>query len=319
MPQAPANPLVIPPGFPNPVIPADDPVTPAKVNLGRDLFYAIELSRDRQHSCASCHLLSASFCDPGNHWSFGADGRHGFRNAPPIVNEVYDTAFFWDGRTPTLEAQALVPIFSTVELDNDSATVVAALNQNSLYPNLFELAFGDNCITVTRIAQAIATFERTLISGASAYDRFREGDSSALSSGAKRGFALFTSTALNCVTCHSGINFTDDGYHSTGLDFQYPDEGREEVTQDPNDHGKFRTPTLRNVALTAPYMHDGRFNTLAQVIEQYNSGGFHNSTQDTLIRPLHLTLAQMDDIIAFLQSLTDSNFVTRKDCSNPFN
>lgn len=318
MPQTSANVLVIPPGFPNPMIPADDPVTPAKVNLGRDLFYATELSRDHEHSCASCHSLSASFCDPGNHWSFGVDGRHGVRNASPIVNEAYDTAFFWDGRAPSLEAQALVPIFSNVELDNDSATVVAALNKNSLYPNLFEEAFGDNSITMTRISQAIATFERTLISGSSAYDQFREGNSSALSAAAKRGFTLFTSSAANCIACHRGINFTDNGYHSTGLDFQYPDGGRENVTHNPDDNGKFRTPTLRNIALTAPYMHDGRFNTLEQVLEQYNKGGFHNPTQDTLIRPLHLTQAQMEDIVAFLESLTDSNFVTRKDCSNPF-
>ncbi|HET6399815.1 MAG TPA: cytochrome c peroxidase [Candidatus Kapabacteria bacterium] len=319
MPPTQENPIVIPPGFPPPIIPADDPVTPAKVTLGRDLFYATELSRDGQHSCGSCHILSASFCDPGNHWSFGVDGRHGPRNASCIVNEAYDTAFFWDGRAPSLEAQVPVPIYNPVELDNDSTTVIESLSKNVLYPPLFTLAFGDGAITMTRIAQAVASFERTMISGSSAYDQFREGDTSALSDAAKRGFALFTSSTTNCSACHSGVNFTDDAYHSTGLEFQYADEGREDVTHDPNDNGKFRTPTLRNIALTAPYMHDGRFNTLVQVLDQYNRGGFHNPTQDTLVRPLHLTQAQMEDIIAFLESLTDSSFVTRKDFSNPFN
>jgi cytochrome c peroxidase len=316
--QSSANPLMIPPGFPIPMIPADNPVTPAKVELGRDLFYATELSRDNRHTCASCHSLSASFCDPGNHWSFGVMGRHGTRNAVAIVNEAYDTAFFWDGRATSLEAQALSPIFNSIEMGNDSATVIAALNRNAIYPKLFAHAFGDSTINMTRIAQAIATFERTMISGNSSYDRFRQGDSSALSAAAKQGFALFTGKSANCIACHNGVNFTDNSYHSTGLDFQYADGGRENVTQDPNDNGKFRTPTLRNIALTSPYMHDGRFNTLAQVLDQYNRGGFHNPTQDTLIHPLHLSQAQMDDIVAFLESLTDSNFVTRKEFSNPF-
>ena len=313
-----SNSLVLPPGFPPPHIPADNPITPAKVELGRDLFYATELSRDNAHSCASCHLLSASFCDPGKPWSFGVGNRHGFRNAPAIINAAYDTCFFWDGRALTLEAQAVGPIYNPVELDNDSATVMAALSKNAIYPPLFQHAFGDPAITMTRIARAIATFERTLISGGSAYDRFRLGDSTALSAAQKRGLALFTSSATNCSTCHSGINFTDDAYHSTGLDYRYWDTGLENVTHNPQDNGKFLTPTLRNIALTEPYMHDGRFTALIQVLEHYNRGGQHNPTQDTLVRRLHLSHSQMEDIVAFLGSLTDSSFVQRKDFSNPF-
>ncbi len=317
MPQVPQDPLVVPAGFPKPPVPANNPVTPVKVALGRSLFYATQLSRDGQHSCASCHQLSASFSDFGNAVSKGVFNETGTRNAPALMNVAYDTNFFWDGRATTLEAQASKPILNPVELGSDSNTVIANLSNSAYYRELFADAFGDQTITMPRIAQALATFERTLISGSSAYDQFKLGDSSALSPAAQRGLQLFTSKNVNCVACHSGINFTDNAYHSTGLDFQYEDEGREDVTGSPNDNGKFRTPSLRNIALTSPYMHDGRFTTLQQVLDHYNEGGKHNSTQDTLIHALQLTQPQMDDLIAFLQSLTDRSFVTRQDFTDP--
>lgn len=312
-----ANPLVVPPGFPTPFIPSGNPITAAKVELGRYLFYSTELSSDGKHSCASCHNPSAWFCDPGNHWSFGVGGEHGERNTPALINLAWDTSFFWDGRTNSLEAQVLVPIYNPVEMGNDSGTIMAALSKDPLWSGLFNQAFGDTSITMTHITNAIASFERTLTSGWSAYDRFEQGDTSAISDAAKRGLVLFRSSA-NCSRCHTGFNFTDNGYHSTGLDFQYADAGRGYITGNPNEIGAFKTPTLRNVALTAPYMHDGRFNTLLQVVESYNIGGLHNPMQDSLVHPLHLSVEQMQDIVAFLHSLTDSSFISRKDFSNPY-
>jgi cytochrome c peroxidase len=318
MPQPPQNPLVVPTGFPQPSVPADNPITPEKVELGRDLFYTNELSSNNQLSCAGCHSLAASFSDPGKAVSMGVFNERGSRNAPPLMNLAYDTVFFWDGRATSLEQQAVGPILNPVELGNDSLTVVATLNKDPFYRELFAKAFPDGSITITHIAQAIATFERTLISGSSAYDRFALGDSSALSASAQRGLTLFKSNSVNCIACHSGVNFTDNAYHSTGLDFEYADIGREDVTQNQNDNGKFRTPSLRNIALTEPYMHDGRFTNLQQVLDHYNSGGMHNTTQDTLVHKLNLSQSQEDDLIAFLQSLTDNNFVARKDFANPF-
>jgi len=310
--------ISIPPGFPQPFVPADDPWTPAKTELGRYLFYSPELSGNEQFSCASCHKMSAAFCDPGQHWSFGSTGQHGSRNTLSLLNLAYDTCFFWDGRAKSLEEQALEPIFNPIELDNDSATLILHVKRNSLFSPLFIRAFGSDSVTMTRIAQALASFERTLISGTSAYDAFRLGDSEAISESAKRGLALFSSKSINCIACHSGINFTDNGYHSNGLDLHYLDAGLENLTNDPDDNGKFRTPTLRNVALTAPYMHDGRFSTLEQVLDFYNRGGMHNPTQDSLIHPLELSGQQMEDIIAFLATLTDSTCISRNSFSNPF-
>ncbi len=325
MPQVAQNPIVIPAGFPQPVVPADNPITPAKVELGRDLFYETKLSGNNSKACASCHSVSESFSDAGNAVSIGVNKQSGIRNAPGLMNVAYDTTFFWDGRASSLEMQAGMPILNPVELGNDSATVVATLNNSAYYRELFAEAFGSSGatgsqITFTRIAQALATFERTLISGASDYDRFVAGDSSALSASAQRGMMLFNSSETNCSSCHSGINFTDNNYHSTGITPFYSDDGREDFTNNPGDDGKFRTPSLRNVALTAPYEHDGSFTTLQQVVEHYINGGMHNSTQDTLIRQLDFAVGSQKetDLIAFLTSLTDNSFSQRADFKNPY-
>jgi cytochrome c peroxidase len=322
MPQAAQNPLIVPAGFPMPPVPADNPITTAKVALGRDLFYEKNLSFNNTQSCASCHSVTQSFSNQGKPVSVGARGEGGSRNAPGLMNVAYDTVFFWDGRATTLEMQAGMPIINPVELGNDSGTVVATLSSKAVYQELFSQAFGGpdasgQNITFKRIEQAIATFERTLISGGSAYDRYMQGDASALSASAKNGLALFDSNITNCSSCHSGINFTDNSYHSTGIVAFYEDDGREDVTGSPNDDGKFRTPSLRNVALTFPYMHDGSFKDLPSILAHYVQGGMHNSTQDSLIRPLNLTGQQVNDIIAFLNSLTDSSFTQRTDFKNP--
>jgi cytochrome c peroxidase len=320
MPQPAANPLVVPPGFPKPTIPTNNPITTEKVLLGRYLFYEKMLSVDNSKSCGSCHAASASFAD----MSRGAtsDGVHfarGSRNAPALMNVAYNKVFFWDGRAQSLEEQATKPITNPIELASDSNAVVAKLGATALYRQMFTNAFGDNTVTMDRIGKAIATFERTLLSGGSAYDRYMAGDKSALSTSAENGYKLFNSKEVNCVGCHKDQNFTDDSYHSTGLETFYEDEGREDVTQDPRDNGKFHTPSLRNIVLTGPYMHNGSMRTLDEVLQHYNEGGKHNSTQDSLIHELRLTTSQKNDLIAFLSSLTDSSFIHRADFRDPHN
>lgn len=317
--QAQQNPLLIPAGFPQPVIPSDNTINSAKIELGRDLFYETRLSFNNTKSCASCHSLTASFSDSGNSVSTGASGEQGTRNAPGLMNVAYDTTFFWDGRASLLEMQAGFPILNPIEMGGDSNVIVATLNNIPYYREMFAEAFGNyaNQITFQRVRYAIATFERTLISGGSPYDRFMNGDSSALSASAQRGLKLFNSPKANCSNCHSGINFTDNAYHSTGITQVYTDEGREDVTNNPADNGKFRTPSLRNVALTPPYMHDGTFLDIPSVINNYNVGGRNNATQDSLIRPLYLVPEEFNDLVAFLQSLTDTSFTERPDFQKP--
>lgn len=317
-PQAQQNPLVVPAGFPQPVIPLDNPINSAKIELGRDLFYETRLSFNNTISCSSCHSLTASFSDSGKSVSTGANGQVGTRNAPGLMNVAYDTNFFWDGRASSLEIQAGFPILNPIEMGSDSNAVVVVLNKVQYYRDQFAKAFGEGSqITFTRIRQAIATFERTLISGGSPYDRFVNGDSSALSTSAQRGLTLFNSSRTNCSKCHSGINFTDNAYHSTALTEVYSDEGREDVTHNPDDNGKFRTPSLRNVTLTPPYMHDGTFLDLLSIINNYNVGGRQTATQDSLVHPLNLIPSEWNELVDFLKSLTDTNFTKRSDFTKP--
>ncbi len=317
-PEVQQNPLVIPAGFPQPAIPADNPINAAKIELGRDLFYETKLSVDGSKSCSSCHSLIASFSDSGNSVSTGVGGQFGTRNAPGLMNVAYDTNFFWDGRASSLEMQAGAPILNPDEMGSDSNVVIASLNKIPYYREQFAKAFGGpNEITFQRIRYAIATFERTLISGESPYDHFMNGDSSALSASALRGLALFNSSRTNCSKCHSGINFTDNAYHSTGLTVDYTDEGREDVTHNPADNGKFRTPSLRNVTLTPPYMHDGTFLDLLSIINNYNNGGRQTSTQDALVHPLNLIPSEWNELVDFLKSLTDTNFTKRPGFQKP--
>ncbi len=312
----PGSPLIVPAGFPTPPIPADNRVTWDKFELGRRLFYEKQFSSTNTLACASCHSLAAGFCDT-NRVSTGILGRRGARNSPALANIAYDTAFFWDGRAHTLEEQAIGPILNPLELGQDTTVLVAKLTADPKYPALFAKAFGDERVTMSRIAKAIATFERCFLSGGSAYDRYRSGDSNALTISAKRGFSIFTGSKAHCNSCHSGLNFTDNQYHSTGLFSFYVDGGRANVTHLGSDYGKFLTPSLRNVMMTGPYEHNGRF-TLDEVLQHYNMGGKHNSTQDTLIRPLDLSDNDLQDLKAFLFSLTDTAFLRRADFKNPF-
>ncbi len=326
------------------VVPDDNPMTAAKIELGRHLFFDKNLSVDNSTSCGSCHQVANGFSDifPT---SRGMQGQHGTRNAPALANIAYNTAFTWDGRFKSLEEHAPGPIFNSVEMGNNFSTtpqdtvpsgynsgpgpndtnfLFKRLNnrpesiQHKTYADLFIAAWGDSKISMDRIAKSIATFERTFISTQSTFDAFNNGDQTAYKYNpeALRGLQLFTDVnGANCVSCHSGYNFTDQKFHDNGIGInQTGDKGRGDiVTNDPTLVGKFKTPSLRNVALTAPYMHDGRFATLDQVLASYNKGGVHpTSNTDPQIKPLNLSDQDIANIIEFLKTLTDNNFVADK-------
>lgn len=321
-----SDPLVIPVGFKRPPIPADNPLTADKVALGRQLFYEVKLSRDNSLSCAGCHATSSSFSDAGKQTSLGVLNQRGTRNAPSLVNIAYDTSFFWDGRARTLEQQATMPITNPIELGSvgtDSVRVITKLSADPFYQKLFANAFGDSKITFDRIGKALASFERTLISGNSAYDRMVfQHDSSGMSTAALRGMKLFfDKNGANCTSCHSGDNFTDNGFYSTGFTqetYSSGDPGRAAVTKQDSDKARFKTPTLRNVALSGPYIASGTINSLYDMVKHYNDGGSPQVTnKDKRIKPLNLSDDQMTDIVEFLKSLTDLEFTKRAEFQRP--
>jgi cytochrome c peroxidase len=285
-------------------VPWDNPLTAARVELGRRLFFDRRLSRDGRLACASCHRPEHAFADD-RPVSIGIGGRAGRRNAPSLLNRAYARALFWDGRTASLEEQALGPLINERELGNTFSEIERRLGADAAYRAAFRSAFDDDEISGRRIAQALASFERTLLSGDSAADRFELGDRNALSPAAARGRALFRGQA-RCHLCHDGPLFTDDRFHNTGVSWgREPfDLGRFEVTGLDADRGAFRTPSLRDVARTAPYMHDGSITSLTAVVEFYDRGGNANPLIDDLIRPLGLTAAGQRDLVAFLEALT---------------
>jgi len=241
-------------------------------------------------------------------------GRVGRRNVPAIINRGYGRAFFWDGRTTTLEEQVLHPIRDSVEMGQAIPVLIQRLQADRSYRAAFSRAFGGASIDSQAVARALASFVRTLRSGNAAVDRWREGDTTALSPSARRGLALFTGRA-NCVSCHVGPNFTDEEFHNTGVSARSSryasrvDSGRARVTARAGDVGAFKTPTLRDVARTGPYMHDGSLGTLEDVVAFYDSGGVANPHLDAEIKPLGLTHEERRELTAFLRALTGS--VTR--------
>ena len=288
-------------------VPAANPLTVEKAELGRRLFFDKRLSRDETLACASCHASRRTFADR-RPVSVGIEGRRGRRNAPSLFNRAYTRALFWDGRAVSLEEQALLPIVSPTELGNTHEEILRRLRASQTYRDFFERSFDSADITIERVAQAIATFERTLLSGGSSFDRYEGlGDRSALSASARRGVALFRGKA-RCHLCHDGPLFTDDRFHNTGIGWQQspPDLGRFEATGEELDRGAFRTPSLRNAERTAPYMHNGSLRTLEAVIDVYNRGGGPNPNLDGQIKPLALTRQEKKDLVAFLKSLTGS-------------
>jgi cytochrome c peroxidase len=298
--------LTIPYGFPAPIIPEDNELTVARVALGKRLFYDPIISRDHSISCASCHKQALAFADD-KPISPGIEGRMGFRNSPSLVNLAYLTYVNKDGGVPKLDIQALVPIEDHAEMDQSILALSDKLNSLESYREEFLRAYGDEASPFT-ITRALGAFQRTLISGDSPYDQFLQAKRM-LSPAALAGMELFFSERTNCSQCHTGFNFTDNSFRNNGLYENYEDWGRRRVTSLMEDDGKFRVPTLRNIALTAPYMHDGSLPDLAAVIDHYQSGGSMHPNKDSLIRPLGLTLEEKDQLIQFLHTLTDSTFI----------
>ncbi|MCS7027967.1 MAG: c-type cytochrome [Bacteroidia bacterium] len=306
--------LNIPPGFPIPRIPADNPLTAEKVELGRKLFYDPQLSNARTISCASCHIPEYAFADTAR-FSRGDKGQIGKRNAPSLANVAYQTELFWDGANPSLEKQILAVLLNHDEFDIEITEVENRIRADESYKPLFQAAF-NGVINITTITQAIASFERTLISGNSKYDKYLRGQAT-LTPSELNGMRLFFDEKGECFHCHNGFNFTNFKYHNTGLDSITIDEGRYRTTGIEEDKGKFKTPSLRNVALTAPYMHDGRFKTLEEVIEHYNRGGKNHPYKDGDIFPLNLTEQEKKDIVNFLKTLTDEEFINNPAFKRP--
>lgn len=287
-------------------VPPDNPLTEAKVELGRRLFFDAQLSRDSTVSCSSCHEPERSFSD-GRTVARGIDGKEGTRNVPALINRVYGRSFFWDGRAHSLEEQALLPMVNPDEMGNTHEEILRRLGASGSYRRQFVGAFGADKITEERVAQAIASFVRTLVSGNSPFDRFEHlGDTAALSESARRGLALFRGRA-RCALCHTGWLFTDERFHNTGVtwrDGELLDSGRFVITGKNVHRGAFKTPTLRDVARTEPYMHDGSLATLEEVVDFYDRGGNINPYQDPDIRPLNMTLQEKESLLAFLRSLS---------------
>ncbi len=300
-------PLEIPKGFPPPITKSDNPLTVESVALGKKLFFDPILSIDSTIACASCHHPDRGFSDTIA-LSRGVEGRLGTRNAPTLMNLAYHTAFMKDGGARTLALQVMIPLMDHAEMDFKMRKAVERLRQIPEYVELTQRSYGKkiNSFTITR---AIAAYERTLISGNSPFDYYYfHGEKEALTESQIRGWELFQSNKTNCSHCHSGFNFTSNGYENNGLYVEYKDEGRFLLTRDSSDMGKFKIPTLRNIALTAPYMHDGSLATLEEIISHYENGGKRHRNQNSKIGGFKLSEQERVDLIAFLEGLTDERF-----------
>ncbi|NNM31241.1 MAG: cytochrome-c peroxidase [Akkermansiaceae bacterium] len=320
------------PEFPPMEEPADNPTTVEGIALGRRLFYDPILSSDRTISCASCHKQENAFADP-RVVSSGVNGAQGLFNAPALMNVGWNPAHFWDGRSPTLEDQAAHPVPSEIEMNLPWDQAVQRLQGDPDYPELFRLAFGSTQVTQGRVVKAIAQFQRILVSRNSRWDRIQRDEDGVTPTAAElRGFQAFTTEAGgDCFHCHGhpalytplvagGVAgfFEDNGLSLT------PDDGLFAVTGEESDRGKFKAPSLRNIAVTAPYMHDGRFATLEEVLDHYSEGYVDSPNLNTKMRARltsgarALTEQEKTDIIQFLQALTDDEFLTDPDLSSPF-
>ncbi|MBC7978758.1 MAG: di-heme enzyme, partial [Myxococcales bacterium] len=344
----------LPPGFPEPLVPANNPMSAVKIELGRRLFYERRMSANRTTSCASCHEQARAFSD-GRAQAVGSTGELHPRSSMSLANVAYLGRFAWGNPLlAELETQAVVPIFGSepieLGLKNMEQELIARLRAEPIYPPLFTAAFADDAdpVTVANVVKALSAFERVLISGGSPFDRYRNGEATAMSEAAKRGYALFNSERLECFHCHGGFNLQDvvkyvgrssveARFHNTGLynvggTGAYPagGEGVFELTGVASDMGRFRTPTLRNVAVTAPYFHDGSAATLDDVLDHYAAAGRRitegphagdgaaNPYKDGLIRGFTITADERADVLAFLNSLTDDAFLTDARFADPW-
>jgi cytochrome c peroxidase len=280
--------------------PADNAYTPERAALGKMLFFDTRLSRDRNLSCASCHNPSFGWEVPFA-TAIGAGGKPIGRHAPTALNLAWSKNLFWDGRAPSLEAQARGPIEAAVEMDLPMASAVERLNAVQGYVKAFAKAYPKEGLSEATVLKAIATFERTIVTGDTPFDRFIRGDRKALGDEARRGFDVFVGKA-GCAACHSGWNFSDDKFHDIGL--QTADPGRRALSQNAGDQSAFKTPGLREIAARAPYMHHGQVSTLEAVLAHYVSGGQQRPSLSPLMKPLTLTAQDTQDLLAFLRSLS---------------
>jgi len=309
-----------------PLVPANNKLTIEGVTLGQKLFFDTILSSDNSVSCASCHNPQEAFSD-SNVFSEGINGQIGTRHSMPLFNLAwnFDEKFFWDGHKFSLEQQALEPVIQANELGNLSWNIVEERLQNHAeYPNLFQKAFKTSTITKTLVTQAIAQFERTLISGNSKFDRYSLGQET-LTPQELDGLDIFMNEERgDCFHCHGNPNnplWTDNKFHNNGLDATFTDLGLGQFTGDPNDNGKFKSPSIRNLEYTAPYMHDGRFATIDDVINHYSEGLQNSSTIDPLMKKVdqggvQLSIQDKANLKAFLLTLSDTEFVNNPQFQN---
>ena len=300
------TPLGLPPIF----WPEDNPYSKAKAELGRLLYFDTRLSSDGTIACASCHEPAKAFTD-GLPTSLGIGAQAGSRSAPTVINRAFSTAQFWDGRAPSLEEQVKGPLANPIEMTAAKESTLAheetvgRIRAIPGYVERFRDVFGPGEFDIDSVAKAIATFERTVLSGNAPYDRYQAGDTSAMSEAQVRGKDVFIKKAA-CDACHLGFNFSDGSYVNVGVgaDEPNPDLGRFMVTGREEDKGAFKTPTLREIEHTGPYMHDGRMTTLEEVVEHYDKGGIPNPQLDQRIKPLNLSDREKSDLIAFLRALS---------------
>lgn len=305
----------------NPIISANNPLTIEGVALGRKLFYEKMLSNNMSMNCATCHKQENGFSDPRN-FSLGTDNAIGNRNSMGLINLAWNNSFFWDGRRGSLEDQVHDPVTNPIEMENTWPVVMQKLQNSNVYPDLFKKAFGTSTIDSTLVQKAISQFERTLISYGSRFDQFYyQGKFYALNQQELDGFTVFAGFG-HCTSCHSGVLMTDHMFRNNGLDVTPKDSGFAKVTHSAGDYGKFKVPTLRNINLTAPYMHDGRFTSLVDVVDYYSDNINATSPNlDSILIPFstgfHLSYTQKSNLVAFLKALTDSSMVSNQNFSEP--
>jgi cytochrome c peroxidase len=284
-------------------VPAGNPQTTLKIHLGKQLYFDTRLSKDNTISCATCHDPAMGWSDAGP-TSAGIRGQKGGRRAPPVSNAAYLPLQFWDGRAPSLEEQAKGPIQNPIEMGNTHDAMLRTVGDIPGYVEVFKTVFGPGTITTDQVAQAIAAFERTVVTTDSPFDRYVRGNEDALTDQEKWGLEIFNGKA-HCTACHWGSNFTDGRFHNIGVkpqDPAKPDLGRSEITKDPKDKGAFKTPTVRDAAKRAPYLHDGSEKTLETLVEFYNRGGdVEDENLDPLMVPLGLSLAEKAALVAFMK------------------
>ena len=313
--------LVIPSGLPPMPIPANNPMTVEGVALGRKLFYDPVLSGNNTQSCSSCHNQEYSFTDSARQHSVGIDGIIGPRNAMNLANLGWQKKYFWDGGAADMESQVIGPIQNPIEMHETLPNAIHKLNIDPTYRAMFKKAFGGDTVNTTMLMMAIAQFERTLISGNSKYDKYKRGEV-AFTTQEENGMSLFQDGAKgDCTHCHvMGSTFSDFEFRNNGVDSIYTDAGRYRITLNGADSGKFKTPSLRNIALTAPYMHDGRFKTLQECLDHYNTGFHYSAHLDPVLAVQtkgRMSTQEMTDIIAFLNTLTDTEFVNNPAFKHP--